>query len=422
MPRSCCLCVCLLVSLVAAGVRAEDPKPADAGIIRDGDRIALVGATFVERLANHGYFETALTSAFPDRRFTVRNLGWSGDNVFGRARARFGGESDGFQHLKLTLDVVKPTLIIVAYGNNEAYEGEAGLKKFSDGLDKMLSMLQATGARIVLLGTIRREPLGAPLPDPAAYNKMLETYDSLLRDTASKKGFLFIDLADLVPSGQSPGQAPPTGADRLTDNGLHFSAYGDWRVGPQLAMKLGAKPNVWKYSASKENLDPRGTGVKKFKGTSSNDGQHILGISFHFMDEALPLPTAPRYSPTGASQFISRTLTVEDLSPGEYELSIDDKPIAKYSSDKLAKGITLTSGPEFDQAEALRQTINAKNELFFHRYRPQNETYLFLFRKHEQGNNAVEIPQFDPLIEAKEKEIAELARPKPHTYKLTRIK
>jgi hypothetical protein len=47
---------------------------------------------------------------------------------------------------------------------------------------------------------------------------------------------------------------------------------------------------------------------------------------------------------------------------------------------------------------ALKRLINQKNQLFFHRYRPQNETYLYLFRKHEQGNNAVEIPQFDPLI------------------------
>ncbi|MEX0867342.1 MAG: hypothetical protein WD030_08280, partial [Pirellulales bacterium] len=62
-----------------------------------------------------------------------------------------------------------------------------------------------------------------------------------------------------------------------------------------------------------------------------------------------------------------------------------------------------------------------KNELFFHRYRPQNETYLFLFRKHEQGNNAVEIPQFDPLVEAEEKRIAELRQPKQHTYRIERI-
>ena len=60
--------------------------------------------------------------------------------------------------------------------------------------------------------------------------------------------------------------------------------------------------------------------------------------------------------------------------------------------------------------EKLRRLIVEKNELYFHRWRPQNVTYLFGFRKHEQGNNAVEIPKFDPLIEVKEKEIHDLAR------------
>jgi hypothetical protein len=46
-----------------------------------------------------------------------------------------------------------------------------------------------------------------------------------------------------------------------------------------------------------------------------------------------------------------------------------------------------------------------KDELFFNRWRPQNETYLFGFRKHEQGQNAREIPMFDPLIEAADKRI-----------------
>lgn len=57
---------------------------------------------------------------------------------------------------------------------------------------------------------------------------------------------------------------------------------------------------------------------------------------------------------------------------------------------------------------ALSKAILEKNRLFFYRWRPQNETYLFGFRKNEQGNNGVEIPQFDPLIAEKEKEIAAL--------------
>ncbi len=55
--------------------------------------------------------------------------------------------------------------------------------------------------------------------------------------------------------------------------------------------------------------------------------------------------------------------------------------------------------------DALRRMIQRKSELFFHRWRPQNETYLFGFRKHEQGQNAREIPMFDPLIEKAEDEI-----------------
>ncbi|MEM9018245.1 MAG: GDSL family lipase, partial [Verrucomicrobiota bacterium] len=50
----------------------------------------------------------------------------------------------------------------------------------------------------------------------------------------------------------------------------------------------------------------------------------------------------------------------------------------------------------------LREEIVEKNRLFFHRWRPANETYLFLFRKHEQGQNAKEIPMFDPLIKEQE--------------------
>lgn len=62
--------------------------------------------------------------------------------------------------------------------------------------------------------------------------------------------------------------------------------------------------------------------------------------------------------------------------------------------------------------EALRTAIQRKNELFFHRWRPQNQTYLFGFRKHEQGQNAKEIPMFDPLIDAAEAEIDQIKRGK----------
>lgn len=60
--------------------------------------------------------------------------------------------------------------------------------------------------------------------------------------------------------------------------------------------------------------------------------------------------------------------------------------------------------------EPLLQAIRRKDELFFHRHRPQNETYLFLFRKHEQGNNAAELSRFEPLIDQAEQAICAMPR------------
>lgn len=61
-------------------------------------------------------------------------------------------------------------------------------------------------------------------------------------------------------------------------------------------------------------------------------------------------------------------------------------------------GLAAVSGSTTAQ-EMLLAAVVKKNEYFFHRWRPENWTYIFGFRKHEQGQNAVEIPRFDPLVE-----------------------
>lgn len=79
-------------------------------------------------------------------------------------------------------------------------------------------------------------------------------------------------------------------------------------------------------------------------------------------------------------------------------------------------------GSEGRQIEELRQAIIAKNELYFHSWRPQNVTYLFGFRKHEQGQNAKETAEFEKLVAAREAEIARLKKPVPHKYELVPAK
>src|SRR4030095_11854908 len=91
---------------------------------------------------------------------------------------------------------------------------------------------------------------------------------------------------------------------------------------------------------------------------------------------------------------------------------------AIFPANEWEAGVRFAKGPSFRQAEELRKTIVKKNELFFHRWRPENQTYLFGFRQYEQGQNAKEIPMFDPLIAEQERKIFALTELKSRKYEL----
>jgi hypothetical protein len=150
------------------------------------------------------------------------------------------------------------------------------------------------------------------------------------------------------------------------------------------------------------------------------------GLRFEMTGRFLPSPALPVSLPDAAagterSGLAPLNLKFDDLPEGRYLLSIDGERVATAEAADWAKTfVNLSRGPEDEQVEKLRQAIIAKNLLYFYRWRPQNETYLFGFRKHEQGQNAREIPLFDPLVDEKEKEIARLRVPASHVYELVR--
>ncbi len=290
------LMLALLTFSLSPLAQAEAPKFKPV----TGDRIVFLGSTLVERDQTHSYFESSLILRFRDANFTFRNLGWSGDTVWGEARSGFGPQKEGYANLLKQVNECKPTILLINYGFNESFEGQGGLQHFIDGYNALLDDLSKTNAKIWLIGPQRHEDLGRPLPDPALHNQQLKFYTDAIAQIAAKRGCGFVDLYALIPADQ-----------HLTDNGIHLKPEGSRQLGPTLVTALAG------------------------------------------VDTIPPLSEA------------------------------------------------------FEQ---LRAAVIRKNQEYFYRWRPQNETYIFGFRKHEQGQNAVEIPQFDPIVQKLEATINELKK------------
>ena len=82
--------------------------PTSNDLVREGDRVTLVGGALIEREQQFGYLETMLHAMYPKTNFTVRNLGWSGDTVWGEARAGFGKPADGYRKLIAQIKETRP--------------------------------------------------------------------------------------------------------------------------------------------------------------------------------------------------------------------------------------------------------------------------------------------------------------------------
>jgi lysophospholipase L1-like esterase len=366
----------------------------------EASRIVMVGSGLVERDQIHGFLETQLTARWPERGLVFRNLGWTGDTVFGDARAGFETAVEGYQRLLEEVRAAKPTMVIVAYGGVESFDGAAGLERFRQGLEHLLDDLDKIEPEpsVVLLTPPRQEDVGPPLPDPDAHNVDVAKYVEAIQALGPQRGPIVFDLfKDLI--SERPATEP---SGRLTDDGIQLNERGARRFADQVCAAFGVSAPVWRVTI-KDGADADGVQVEDLK-------RNPNGVAFKARSQRLLWPhgTPP-------------TLAVEGLETGTYRLSIDGQAGPSATAAAWAEGVALPRHPDFGQFEKLRATIRAKNELVFHRWRPANSTYLFGFRKHEQGQNAREVPKFDPLIAAQEAEIAKLRAPIVYEFRLEKI-
>lgn len=303
-------CALILTAAVGREVAAQDASTAPVPFeLRDGDRVVFVGGTFVEREGQFGLIETALTASYPERTITFRNLGWSGDTVWAESRGIFDPPAAGYKRMIELIQEQRPTVIMLAYGQNESFAGEAGLDAFIKQYEKLCDDLAPTQARLVfVLPLLIHSPIAIDKDLQTRFNRNVSLYNAAITKFAAQRG-------------------------AVLDLNRSIQKWSLWNNAPRELLK------------------------------DMYDGMHLT-------EQGYQLPATAFTDALGLPQ-----------------VNIADPEVV-----------------------ALRQKIVEKNTWFFHRWRPANVTYLFLFRKHEQGNNAVEMSQFDPLVEAAEQEIAKLKR------------
>ncbi len=416
----------MALALAVPGAYGQIPLPPGLERPVDGDMIAWIGDTFVEREPAYGYLETWLLTRFPNRSIRMRNLGWSADVVTCESRARFGTAKDGFEHLMNTLAVVKPSIIVLQYGANDSQAGDAGLEKFKADYRTLVNTIREKykPRKIILASPVRPLSLDGPWGNAPARQKQISLYTGAVMKLAEELQADYLDFTALTTLGAKSGEELRAMLPQISDNGINYANTGYWSLMNQadrlVSGESGAATLKFRLVQDRDPavIVPSSRNAIAFEFAMKKDA---TSGQFEIRRVQLPAPVGPvnlgddrqRPAPGWSFQFTG-------LPEGKYKLVFDGKPAAIASAKAWAEGITIGQDPDAERVERIRQAVIRKNELFFHRWRPQNETYLFGFRKHEQGNNAVEIPQFDPLVVKLEKEIDELKKPPVHTVEIVR--
>ena len=382
----------LLLLFSNLAIAQTKPQPASESIsapfeLKNGDRVVFLGNSLFENDFQYGYLELALTTRWPDRDVTFRNLGWTGDNVFGVARSTITNPPTAYELLMEHLTKAQPTVVFVAYGGIEAEEGEAGIPTFTEGLNKLLNKIDSLGAKAILVSPI---PIltADSVANPANRNAMLERYSAVMAKMASARGKRFVDVFKPILAMSK--------TVTLTENGIHLNETGYYCLATILESELGLPPRSQSVTIT----------------TTPN-------TSFTISENQLPLPL-----PSNESGLVNtgQILKIPGLKKGIYTLTADGSTLKTASAKDWEVGVAIRQGRSFEQVRALRQMIVKKNELFFFQYRPPNTTYILGFRSYEQGRHAKGLEEQSIIIKWLEGQIAQSRKPSPAVYQLNLLK
>lgn len=413
MKYRLCLTAFLLCWLTASYASAESP-------IRPGDHIAIVGNTFADQLRIHGYLETRLLQHTTGKPISIRNLGWGGDMLVARDRPT------GFPSEESTLASHKTDVIIACFGMGESFAGEKGLEPFKTQLESFIashagkSYNGRSEVRLILVSPIACENLEDLTPEWKAHNLKLRAYTQAMHEVASKAGIPFVDLYETSRYLMDE----PTGP-KLTTNGIHLNAYGYWAISQAFCNQLTAIEHTPNRQAWLVQIDAKSPSTTARGVAISALTRDAASICFSVTEESAPTlrpPTNQALPPQ--LEFQRDMLVIENLEPGEYRLTIDEKPVATANAQAWAEGVPVDSSPAHLAAEAYREIVNDKNLQFTYSWKALNQVHIVGERRTSPSGRELpkEVIEFNQLANELDQKLKERPEPETRQWCVTRLK
>jgi len=212
----------LLLSVFVAMVSAQAEERVE---LKKGDHIAYIGNTLADRMQHDAWLETYLHHAHPDLELTVRNLGFSADEVTTRPRSANFGSPDQW------LEKCEADVVFCFFGYNEALRGQDALAGFEANLSKLIKEMRSkkyngeSAPQLVVFSPIAHENLRSPhLPDGSENNQKLAAYTAGMKKVCDAEGVTFVNLFEPTQALYGDAEKP------LTMNGIHLQENGNKAV------------------------------------------------------------------------------------------------------------------------------------------------------------------------------------------------
>lgn len=342
---------------------------------KEGDRVIYLGNSLMENEQQYGFLEYLISSNHPEKHLSFRNLGWSGDTVFGDARSYYTSPPGPFDLLISQIKATRADWAFLAYGTVEAQNGSKGLDEFEQGLSRLLDSLEAMGTKALIISTIPQLLMnGAEQSDQHISN--LKAYNQSMSRIAEERNLAFIDVYGPIEREQSD--------DIWESNRVHLNQNGyllfTQTMGEEMGLKLSPADILINIKTNTLTSDHQA----ELLAADPGNGQ----LQFALNGSVLPHLNAQ-------TLFQGPKISIQGLKKGYYQLLMDGQLLA------VADHRTWNEGLLIDLSSAGKQMldlIREKDQIYFQQYRPQNRTYILGFRSYEQGRHKAGLESLDALI------------------------